>query len=71
MTMTVKDLRELLADLDPNMLIGVSYPDHQNGSGICYETTDVRSERVTDPFHKFDGKTKEVFVLAAFGPTEA
>ena len=71
MTMTVKDLRELLAGLDPNMLIGISYPDHQNGSRFGYETTNVRSEHVTDPFHKFDGKTQEIFVLAAFGPTHS
>jgi hypothetical protein len=69
MIITVKDLRELLAGLNPNMLIDVSYPGHQNGPGVCYETTDVCNDHVTAPFEKFDGKTAEIFVLDAFGPT--
>jgi len=63
--MNVNDLRELLKDLPGDMPVGVAFPDEQHADQ-CHETTDVRSTRVTDPFHKFAGMTKEIFVLEVF-----
>lgn len=63
--MTVNELRELLANLPPDMPVGVAYPDQQHPN-ICNETIDVREARVTDPFNKFAGKTKEIFVLEVY-----
>lgn len=63
--MTVKELRELLATLPDNMPVGVEYPDFQT-STQCHETVDVRGTRVTDPFHKFAGRTKEIFVIEVY-----
>lgn len=63
--MTVKELRELLATLPPDMLVGVEYPDQQQAD-IANQTIDVRSSRVSDPFHKFAGMTKEFFVLEVY-----
>jgi hypothetical protein len=45
--MNVGYLRSLLADLDPEMIIGIAYPDHQNGKGFAYDTIDVRGARIT------------------------
>lgn len=63
--MTVKELRELLATLPPDMPVGVEYPDQQQAD-IGNQTVDVRRSRVTDPFHKFAGMTKEIFVLEVY-----
>lgn len=63
--MNVSELRELLKDLPGDMLVGVAYPDEKHANQ-CHETTDVRATRVTDPFHKFAGVTKEIFVLEVF-----
>jgi hypothetical protein len=57
--------RELLKDLPGDMPVGGAYPD-ENHADQCHETTDVRAARVTDPFHKFAGVTKEIFVLEVF-----
>lgn len=65
--MNVKYLRELLADLDPEMLIGVAYPDHQSGPEIAYNTVDIRGARVTATDEKFDGIEQPVLVLIAHG----
>lgn len=63
--MNVNELRELLKDLPADMPVGVTYPDEKHPD-LCHETTDVRSTRVTDLFHKFAGATKETFVLEVF-----
>jgi hypothetical protein len=63
--MNVNELRELLKDLPGDMPVGVEFPDTQHADQ-CHETTDVRAGGVTDPFHKFAGNTKEIFVLKAF-----
>jgi len=62
---TVNELRELLVNLPPDMQVGVAYPDHQN-QGIAHQSLDVREWRVSDPFHKFAGQTKEIFVLEVY-----
>jgi hypothetical protein len=54
--MNVNELRELLKDLPADMPVGVAYPDEKHADQ-CHEATDVRSTRVTDPFHKFVGAT--------------
>lgn len=64
--MTVKELRDLLANLPDNMPIGVAYLDHHTADA-GYQTVDVRTPHVTNPFHKFAGVTKDVFVLEAYG----
>ena len=63
--MNVDQLRELLKDLPGDMPVGVEFPDskHANQS---HATIDVRAGRVSDPFHKFAGVTKEIFVLEVF-----
>lgn len=43
----------------------MTYPDPQHPN-ICNETIDVREARVTDPFNKFAGKTKEILVLEVY-----
>lgn len=63
--MTVKELRALLASLPPDMPVGIEYPDQQLAN-IANQTVDVRGSRVSDPFHKFAGMTKEIFVLEVF-----
>ena len=63
--MNVNQLRELLKDLPGDMQVGVEFPDSKHADQ-CHETTDVRTWRVTDPFHKFTGMTKEIFVLEVF-----
>jgi len=63
--MNVNELRELLKDLPSDMPVGVVYPDQQHADQ-AHETTDVRAGRVSDPFHKFAGLTKEIFVLEVF-----
>lgn len=63
--MTVKELRELLATLPPDMPVGVEYPG-QKQADIVNQTVDVRASRVSDPFHKFAGMTKEIFVLEVY-----
>lgn len=63
--MNVNQLRELLNDLPGDMPVGVVYPDKKHPDQ-CHETVDIRTGRVTDPFHKFAGVTKEIFVLEAF-----
>jgi hypothetical protein len=63
--MNVNQLRELLKDLPGDMPVGVQFPDSKHADQ-CHETTDVRSGRVSDPFHKFAGVTKEIVVLEVF-----
>ncbi len=63
--MKVSELRELLKDLPDDMPVGVEFPDSQHANQ-CHDTLDVRATRVTDPFHKFAGVTKEIFVLEVF-----
>lgn len=63
--MNVKQLRELIDNLPDDMPVGVQFPDAKH-SDQCYETIDVRAGRVSDPFHKFAGVTKEIFVLEVF-----
>lgn len=63
--MNVKELRELLASLPPEMPIGVEYPVAKQADQ-CEQTIEVRGTRVSDPFHKFAGKTKEIFVLEVY-----
>lgn len=63
--MHVKELRELLEKLPDDMPVGVAYPDEKHADQ-CHETTDVRTTRVTDPFHKFAGVTKQIFVLEVY-----
>jgi hypothetical protein len=63
--MNVSELRELLKDLPGDIPVGVEFPDATHADQ-CHETIDVRRTRVTDPFHKFAGVTKEIFVLEVF-----
>lgn len=63
--MLVKELRELLRTLPDEMPVGVAYPDEKH-SNLCNETTEVRSTRVSDPFQKFAGETKEIFVIEVY-----
>lgn len=63
--MKVSELRELLKDLPDDMPVGVEFPDSHHANQ-CHDTLDVRATRVTDPFHKFAGVTKEIFVLEVF-----
>lgn len=63
--MNVNELRELLKDLPGDMPVGVEFPDSKHADQ-AHETTDVRAGRVSDPFHKFAGLTKEIFVLEVF-----
>lgn len=63
--MNVNELRELLKDLPGDMPVGVEFPDADHADQ-CHETTAVRAGVITDPLHKFAGKTKEIFVLKAF-----
>lgn len=61
--MNVQYLRALLADLPDDLLIGVAYPDHQNGLSFAYETLDVRSVRVAEPAENFAGVKRPALVL--------
>jgi len=61
----VNELREFLKGLPGDMPVGVELPDAKHADQ-CHETTDVRAGRVSDPFHKFAGVTKEIFVLEVF-----
>lgn len=63
--MVAKELRKLLEGIPDDMPVGVAYPN-ENHAGVCNETTDVRTTRVSDPFHKFAGETKEVFVIEVY-----
>ena len=63
--MKVSELRELLKGLPEDMPVGVEFPDSKHAAQ-AHETTDVRAGRVSDPFHKFAGLTKEIFVLEVF-----
>lgn len=56
--MNVNELRELLKDLLRGMQVGIAYLDEKHADQ-CHETTDVRTGRVTDPFHQSAGVTKE------------
>lgn len=63
--MNVNQLRELLKDLPGDMPVGVQFPDSQHADQ-CHDSIDVRAGRVSDPFHRFAGLTKEIFVLEVF-----
>jgi len=63
--MNVNQLRELLKDLLGEMPVGVQFPDSKHADQ-CHDTIDVRTGRVSDPFHIFAGVTKEIFVLEVF-----
>lgn len=63
--MNVNELRELLKDFLGDMQVGVEFPDSKHADQ-GHETTDMRAGRVSDPFYKFAGLTKEIFVLEVF-----
>jgi len=63
--MNVNQRRELLKDLPGDMPVGVEFLDSKYAKQ-SHDTIDMRAGFVSDPFHRFAGVTKEIFVLKVF-----